>query len=299
MKKKILMVFLSLIIIFINCKAKSYDSFLGESEEKSKIYTGSSDEYNKFDDESNKPSSKDKITTKNAVKDNLEIDRKIIKTGIIGLDVKDLQETEKKLELKIKEYDGYISSSKLYSTTGSIILKIPSENFDAFVQIVVDFGKITNKSVEAQDVTKKYYDIKKRIETKKILQQRYESYLKNASKVDELLSIERELNNVTVEIESMELELKTLSHLVAYSTLTLNLNIPGTNEITRYLPSMKNGFADFGYGFVKFFYSLFFVILYILAFGIPIIIIIALIYFITFGKIGLVKKLFRYFSGKK
>lgn len=299
MKKKILMVFLSLIIIFINCKAKSDDSFLGESEEKSKIYTGSSDEYDKFDDESNKPSSKDEITTKNAVKDNLEIDRKIIKTGIIGLDVKDLQETEKKLELKIKEYDGYISSSKLYSTTGSIILKIPSENFDAFVQIVVDFGKITNKSVEAQDVTKKYYDIKKRIETKKILQQRYESYLKNASKVDELLSIERELNNVTVEIESMELELKTLSHLVAYSTLTLNLNIPGTNEITRYLPSMKNGFADFGYGFVKFFYSLFFVILYILAFGIPIIIIIALIYFITFGKIGLVKKLFRYFSGKK
>lgn len=293
MKNRRFIIILSIIVLLLNCKAKSYDSFLGDSEGKSMILSSESD---KYDDESNKPSSKDKTSIKTDIKNSIEIERKIIKTGNIGLDVKDLQETEKKLEIKIKEYGGYISSSSLYTTTGSIVLKIPSDKFDGFVQIVTEFGKITNKSVEAQDVTKKYYDIKKRIETKKILQQRYESYLKNASKVDELLSIERELNNVTVEIESMELELKTLSHLVAYSTLTLNLNIPGTNEITRYLPSMKNGFADFGYGFVKFFYSLFFVILYILAFGIPIIIIIALIYFITFGKIGLIKKLFRYFS---
>lgn len=299
MKKKILIIFLSLIIIFINCKAKSYDSFLGASEDKSAVFLSDSEEYNKYDEGSDKPASKDKISTKTDIKNNPEIERKIIKTGNIGLDVKDLQETEKNIEIRIKEFGGYISSTVLYTTGGSIVLKIPSENFDAFVQIVKDFGKITNKSVEAQDVTKKYFDIEKRIETKKILQQRYESYLKNASKVDELLSIERELNNVTVEIESMELELKTLSHLVAYSTLTLNLNIPGTNQITRYLPSLKNGFADFGYGFVKFFYSLFFIILYVVAFGIPIIVLIALIYFITFGKIGLVKKLFRYFSGKK
>jgi len=299
MKKKILIIFLLPVVIFINCKAKSYASPSSDYEVKSEGYTKTSDRYAKYDDLSEKPSSKDKMSTKTDIKDNLEIERKIIKTGNIGLDVKNLQETEKNIEIRIKEYDGYISSSKLYWTTGTIVLKIPSENFDVFVQSVEIFGKITNKSIEAQDVTKKYYDIEKRIETKKILQQRYESYLKNASKVDELLSIERELNNVTVEIESMELELKTLSHLVAYSTLTLNLNIPGTNEITRYLPSLKNGFADFGYGFVNFFYSLFFIILYVIAFGIPIIVIVALIYFITFGKIGLVKKLFRYFSGKK
>jgi len=241
----------------------------------------------------------EKIEAKEEIKEEIkETERKIIKNGTISIDVKNINEAEKNIEKEAKKFEGYISSSSLYTNYGTIVVKIPSEKFDDFLNIVPSFGKITYKSINVEDVTKKYYDLERRIENKKILQQRYQNYLRNATRVEDLLNIERELNNVTSEIESLELEFKNLSHLIAFSTLTINISVPGVEEVTRYFPSLKKGFVNFGYAIVNFLYVLLFAILYIVVFGVPITIIIALIYFITFGKIGFVRKLFKKLSGK-
>ncbi len=277
--------FLILIILLVNCNKNT--------SRESGFYKNESISYG--EDSYDKQSKQSDDNIKNIEQSTIQ--RKIIKNGTINLDIKDIENIEKIIEEEIKKVNGYISSSSIYKTYGTIVLKIPAEKFDEFINIVPKFGKITYKTINVEDVTKKYYDLEKRIETKKILQERYKSYLKNAIKVEELLSIERELNNVTTEIESLELEFKNLSHLIAYSTLTLNLSMPGVNEVTRYLPSLKKGFLDFGYAFLNFLYVIFFAILYIIVFGIPLLFIIAIFYFITFGKIGLIKKLFKKLSG--
>ena len=286
--KKLFLLFLAILlaISFQNCSQKKSDS--------RNLYKSESISYDK--DSSNEE--KVKKSDDNIKTENKNIERKIIKNGTINIDIKDIQNIEKIIEEEIKKVNGYIASSSIYKTYGTIVLKIPAEKFEEFINIVPNFGKITYKTINAEDVTKKYYDLEKRIETKKILQQRYQNYLKNATKVEDLLNIERELNNVTAEIESLELEFKNLIHLISYSTLTLNLYMPGSSEVTRYLPSLKNGFLDFGYAFLNFLYIIFFVLLYGIIFGIPLILLVALIYFITFGKIGLIKKLFKKLSEK-
>jgi hypothetical protein len=87
--------------------------------------------------------------------------------------------------------------------------------------------------------------------------------------------------------------------MIAYSTLTMNFYVIGKSNPERSLPSVVAAFKDFGYNLAYFFITLLKIILYIIGFGLPIIIIIALFYYVSFGKLGLVKKLFIRFSAKK
>lgn len=60
-----------------------------------------------------------------------------------------------------------------------------------------------------------------RIKTKKELETRYKELLKKASKVDEILIIEKEMGSLRTEIESMEGQLQYLQDRVSFSTLTV------------------------------------------------------------------------------
>lgn len=228
-----------------------------------------------------------------------QTERKRIKTGTINYNVIDLKSVEKIVTGKVKEFDGYVVSSNISLNNASIQVKIPFEKFDRFLEIIGNFGKIISKSINVEDVTFEYYDLEGRIKNKKIMQTRLQNYLAGASKIEDLLKIETELNKVTGDIEKLEGSFRNLSGLIAYSTLTLNFYVPGTDIKVKIFPSIKKGFDNFIYIVVNFLYGFLFFILYLIVFAIPVVLFAALIYFISFGRIGLVKKLFKFLSGKK
>ncbi|MCQ2586116.1 MAG: DUF4349 domain-containing protein [Treponema sp.] len=222
------------------------------------------------------------------------IERKIIRNGNISLEVESLDDAESRIGEWATKFGGYITNSWESERSANYTVKIPAEKFEDAFNESKTYGKFLNGNINADDITDQYYDLETRLEAKKILRERLENYLKNAKETKELLNIEKELNSAVSEIESMEGRLRRMKDQVSYSTITINLQLPyGTTNEGYDWPSWSNGLRRFGGNILHFFIGFLNVILYVIICGIPVLAVIALLYWILFGKIGLVKKLFK------
>lgn len=155
------------------------------------------------------------------------IERKIIKSGELRFQTRDLAETEKLVLNIVSELGGYISNNNTYSsddrTTQNITVRVPAEKFDDLLERVSENArKIDYRNIHSQDVTEEFIDIEARLRTKKDLERRYLELLKKATRVEELVAIEKEIGTLRGEIESIEGRLKYLNNQVNMSTLTID-----------------------------------------------------------------------------
>ncbi|MBP5357802.1 MAG: DUF4349 domain-containing protein [Treponema sp.] len=222
------------------------------------------------------------------------IERKLIRTGPITVEVESLADTREKINSWVSRWNGYIANSSEGPSSLSCTIRIPSIYFDLAVNEAYGLGKLRSKSIQAQDVTDQYYDLQTRLDTKIILQERYQSYLKQAKDIEELLAVERKLNDVTSEVEAMKGQLKLLNSQVDYSTIVLDARLPPNETEQGFtLPDTKSGFKNFLGTAAGFFNGIMFFLLYLILFGVPIILLAALLWWLCFGKIGLIRKLFK------
>lgn len=222
------------------------------------------------------------------------LERKIIRNGNVSLEVESLEEAENRIGEWASRFGGYITSSWESESSSSYTVKIPSEKFDEAFNETKNYGKFLNGNINSDDITDQYYDLETRLEAKKVLRERLENYLKNAKETKELLNIEKELNNAVSEIESMEGRMRRMKNQVAYSTININLQLPYrvTSEGFEW-PSFTSGLRIFAVNVLDFFIGLFKVICYVLICGLPLFALVVLFYWLFFGKIGLIKKLFK------
>ena len=132
-----------------------------------------------------------------------------------------------------------------------------------------------------------------------LLQERYTEYLKTAENMEDIISIERELNNVISEIESMERTIRRLDGQISYSTVYFYGELPPEEQVSGELPSIVEGLKKLVYGFITLIYYIGLGLLYAVIFGVPIILVLGLIYLVGWGRIGLVRKFFKLLSRKK
>ena len=193
----------------------------------------------------------------------------------------------------VKKYGGYVANSDEGSSSVSFTVKIPSARFDEAMGETSSFGKVLNKQIGSQDVTERYYDLKTRLETKRVMQERLENYLKSAKDVKDMLEIESQLNNVTADLEAMQGQLNRLSSQVDFSEITVFARLrPNYTERGFTMPDVGSKFNALASNVIGFFVGLLFVLIYVVIFGIPIVLVLALLYWLCFGRIGLVRKLF-------
>lgn len=220
-------------------------------------------------------------------------ERKLIKTGHVSLEVQSLAEVKAGVESWVKKYGGYIASSDEGSNSATFTVKVPSGRFEDAMNETASFGKVTGKNVSSKDVTDRYYDLKSRLETKRIMQDRLESYLKSAKDIKDMLEIESKLNDVTADLEAMQGQLNRLSAQISFSDITVFARLkPKHTDQGFQLPDVGSRFSDLLGNVVYFFVGLLFVVIYVVIFGVPIVLILALLYWLCFGRIGLVRRLF-------
>ena len=174
------------------------------------------------------------------------VEKQVIKTARLVYEVKKLQETSQKVDSLVKAMGGYISSS--YQDNNSdrhqlnLTLRIPSPGFDDLLAALGRLPeRVDHKSVEAQDVTEQYLDLRSRLQTKKKVEKRYQELLQKANTVKEILEVENQLRYLREEIEAKEGQLRYLTHQVSYSTIHLNLYEVQKYE---YLPSRSPHFGQ-------------------------------------------------------
>lgn len=155
------------------------------------------------------------------------IERKIINSGELRFQSRDLAETEKLILDVVGELGGYISNNNTYSSddkiSQNITVRVPADKFDNLLERVSENArKIDYRNIHSQDVTEEFIDIEARLRTKKELENRYLELLKKATKVEEIVAIEKEIGTLRSEIESIEGRLKYLNSQVNMSTLTID-----------------------------------------------------------------------------
>lgn len=157
--------------------------------------------------------------------------RKLIARGSVQIESEKPEEYRTMLSSLAKETNSYVSSEdeSSYNNTKryTMTVRIPSKNFNLFVdKLENEKGKIISKSISVEDVTAEFLDTQKRIENKKTLESRFISLLKNAKIMKDIIELEREINEVRNEIESMEGRIKYLANQVSFSTLDLTISSP-------------------------------------------------------------------------
>ena len=228
-----------------------------------------------------------------------EYECKLIRTGEVSIQVQSLSDTRAATESWVKSFGGYISNSSETSRSLSITVRIPSVNFDDAMSQASGMGKLVNKQINSNDVTEQFYDLQGRIATKQILLERYQNYLREATKINDILDVEARINEVTSDLESMRGRMNRLSSQIDFSTIHISASLPPKQTEQGFvLPDTKSQFITLIGNIAGFFNALLFIVLYIAIFSVPIVLLAAVFWWLTFGKIGLVRRLFSRISKK-
>lgn len=155
-----------------------------------------------------------------------EFQKKVIKTGGLSYKVESTKEEYRRINTLLEKHEAYISSeneNKGYDRINyNVSIKVPPQNFDPLINDLTKDRKLDNRWVNTDDVTERYYDLQSRIANKKKLEERYQEILKKADNVRDILEVERNLNQVRGEIESLQGQFKLLSHRINFSTVDVS-----------------------------------------------------------------------------
>jgi len=154
------------------------------------------------------------------------IDQKIIKRATLKFETFDLEKTSQQVRKAVKDNKASIEKDVEgkdgFSIYRRITIRIPNQNFDNFIASVgKDVSYFDEKEISSDDVTAEFIDTEARLKAKKSLEARYLELLKKASKVSEILEIEKQLSTIREEIESKEGQLKYMQSQVSMSSVSL------------------------------------------------------------------------------
>ena len=155
-----------------------------------------------------------------------QIPQKIIKEASLRFETNDLQDTFDQIQTAIAANKASIqndSEGKDYDNVyRNLTVRVPSQNFDAFINAISKgVSYFERKDITSQNVTEQYIDLTTRLKTKRKLEERYLQILQKATKISEILEIEKQISAIREEIEAKEGQLKYLESRVSESTVTI------------------------------------------------------------------------------
>jgi len=155
-------------------------------------------------------------------------DRLVIRTGELVVRSGNPEEAGARAAGWVGASGGYVVRRE----NNTYIFRVPAEKFDEVFEQLAALGAVTNRRVDAQDVTEEVQDLELRLRNAKALRDRYEELLKRAEKVEDVLAIQKELAAVTETIERLEGQLSTRKTEIKMSRITLKLEPAASGPVT-------------------------------------------------------------------
>jgi hypothetical protein len=227
-----------------------------------------------------------------------EQSRKLIKSAKIRARVDNLEEAAALVDGVLKRYQGYASDSSVYDTSGRYTLKVPSAHYETVLREVGNIGKILHQSETMEDATLRYYDLDGRLNTRRELLKTFQAYLGKADTIEDIMTVEERIAELQREIDWYGSQLADLSHLIDYATINLELEGP-VSESVYYKPRVKERIGELFLSFSDVASTALVVLVGIVIFGIPALLALILLFWILFGRIGLIRKVWRLVGVKK
>lgn len=170
--------------------------------------------------------------------------QKIVYTGELSIQSLEYDKSAAGIRAKIKQYGGfsesesesdkdyywYSSSSSSGNTRNlSITARIPSENFEAFMNSLEGEGKVMSRSMNAQNISQVYASKENYKQALEKEQSRLLEMMDKAGTIEEMIAVESRLSDVERQLNSYKTDLSAMDKDVQYSTIYINLK-----EVKRY-----------------------------------------------------------------
>ncbi|GAA0719081.1 hypothetical protein GCM10008905_06670 [Clostridium malenominatum] len=160
--------------------------------------------------------------------------RKIIQNATVEIQTLEFDKSSNDLINKIKAIGGYVENSNvsgkrvdndtnIQNRHANISARIPAKNFEAFLKDMESIGSVVNQNINSNDITSQYFDTEARLKSLTIQQERLLELLKKSGELKDILEIEKELERVRYEIETLTGTLKKWNNLIDYTTININL----------------------------------------------------------------------------
>ncbi len=155
------------------------------------------------------------------------------------------------------ENDSSYSSSK----TTNLTVRIPSKNYNTFLDSFGDIGTVTSKSSNAQNVSQEYSDTEKALEIYEAELARYIERIKTIKDESTLLELESKITELQIKIAQLKSRRSQIETDVAYSyvyiTLTESIYKEETQEsfggrLMNTIKQSLHSFLDIGEGLLFF-----------------------------------------------
>ena len=130
-------------------------------------------------------------------------------------------------------YDSYYKKSG--TLTSNLTVRVPSAKYEEFLTLLDGAGgKVTNKSQNVENITKRYNDQTVYIQSLETQEKRLMEMMEKAETVEEMITVEARLTEVQTELNQARSSLANMDTDVKYSTVNLTLE-----EVVKYTDTPK------------------------------------------------------------
>lgn len=159
---------------------------------------------------------------------NPDWERKIIRTGTLNMEVENYNKYYALLRESVRRAGGYVATEEQarneYRLENVVTIKVPVAQFDEAMNLLTTGtgkDKVVERKINSQDVTTEVVDTKSRMEAKREVRLRYLELLRQANKMDDILKVQNEINEIQEQIEMATGRVNYLTHASALSTIQL------------------------------------------------------------------------------
>lgn len=158
--------------------------------------------------------------------------RLIVRTGQASIEVDSLSSAMAGLRRMVQRVGGFVADASIQSgrnqlRSATLEVKVPAGRFDELTEGLEPLGRLQFVNVGADDVSEEFVDLTARVENGRRLEDRLVELLRTRTgKLQDVLTVERELARVREEIERMEGRIRFLKTSAQLSTLSISLFEP-------------------------------------------------------------------------
>ena len=154
-----------------------------------------------------------------------ETAQKIIYNASLSMESTDFDAARETLMAAVEANDAWMESASVYGTekdhdrSADYTVRVPVDNYRAFLAAVGEAGSVRNVSENAENITSSYIDVQARLTALEAQRTRLNELADQAETTADLLEIESQLSDVQYQLE----KLRNMDQQVSYSTVDIYL----------------------------------------------------------------------------
>ncbi|WP_175410296.1 DUF4349 domain-containing protein [Streptomyces sp. TRM64462] len=157
----------------------------------------------------------------------------IIRTAELSVEVEDADKALARVRDVAAAAGGHIAGESTErhgrkgAMTSEVVLRVPQDAYESVLKSLTGTGKLLSRKADAKDVTDQVVDVESRIATQRASVDRVRKLMDQATRLDDVVTLERELSSRQADLESLLAQQASLKDRTSLATITLRVTEPG------------------------------------------------------------------------